>query len=219
MNITKTVNGLGGMLLAIAATMSQANTADTLRQYVVSVDAADGMTISAAQSDASETESLNSPERQLNVALQEEFRSDETWFLALHAPDQAAIDAYLDGMNIQPTSVFEALFVNSPEVGGGPKAGQSPKDGHNVYMIQRAIPGIGLAPLEKKVAVSKGSQKIIESMGGTVEWDHSFLTTEGTFCVYRAGDPAMIEEHARIAGIPADPITEVEHIVRNYRFN
>jgi hypothetical protein len=142
----------------------------------------------------------------------------QTWFVSVNAPDQNAVEQYLAAMAIDPMSIYESLFVNSPELGGGPKAGENPKDGHNVYMIQRDLPGIGLAPLEKKVAVSKGSQKIIESLDGKVEWDHSFLTSEGTFCVYRAGDPSMIEEHARIAGIPANPITEVEHIIRNFSF-
>ena len=205
----------------LASTTQAANTngaTGDLRTFVVSLNAADGQRVSDAQLLASGADASVLPEGKFGVALQEEFRSDDIWFVSLNAADQQAVDQYLAAMNIEPKSVFESLFVNSPELGGGPKAGSEPMDGHNVYMIQRAIPGIGLAPHEKKVAVSKGSQKIIESMDGAVEWDHSFLTSEGTFCVYRAGDPSMIEEHARIAGIPAEPITEVEHLIRNYSF-
>lgn len=188
------------------------------RNFVLSVSANDGKRLSDAQLQAAKDGSVELPEYKTGVALQEEFRATDIWFLSVHAPDQQAVDAYLAAIEIDAISIYESLFVNSPEVGGGPKAGKTPKDGHNVYMIQRQIPGIGLAPLDRKVAVSKGSQKIIDSLDGKVEWDHSFLTSEGTFCVYRAGDPAMIKEHARIAGIPADPITEVEHLVRNLSF-
>ena len=213
----KTISWCTGVLLIVTAALSHGNVSSETRTFVVSVDALDGMKISTAQIAAHEAAA--GLENLLQVSLQEEFRSDEVWFLSVHAPDQATIDTYLARLAIQPVSVYEALFVNSPEVGGGPKAGSTPSDGHHVYMIQRSIPGIGLAPLEKKIAVSKGSQKIIESMNGAVEWDRSFLTTEGTFCVYRAGDLSLIEEHARIAGIPANPITKVEHIVRNFRLN
>ncbi len=189
-----------------------------LRKFVISLNSDDGMRVSDAQMLATNTEESTLPERMYSVALQEEFRAPQTWFVAVNAPDMNAVEQYLSALNIEPKSIYESLFVNSPEHGGGPKAGAAPKDGHNVYMIQRDLPGIGLAPPEQLLAVSKRSQKIIESLDGKVEWDHSFLTSEGTFCVYRAGDPSMIEEHARIASIPANPITEVEHIVRNFSF-
>ena len=213
---TLAVASLSALLLVGPA--NSADTNDDLRKFVVSLSSDDGMKISEAQMLATKSEESTLPERLHNVALQEEFRSPQTWFVSVNAPDQSAVEQYLSELAIEPMSVYESLFVNSPEVGGGPKAGDAPKEGHNVYMIQRDLPGIGLAPLDKMVAVSEGSQKIIESLDGKVEWDHSFLTSEGTFCVYRAGDPSMIEEHARIAGIPANPITEVEHIVRNFSF-
>lgn len=210
-------------IVAISALLTgitiAANTDSDLRNFVVSLNSADGMKLSEAQMRAIKSQAPTLPERLHKVALQEEFRSPQTWFVSVNAPDQNSLDSYLSALAIKPTSVYESLFINSPEVGGGPKAGELPNDGHNVYMIQREIPGIGLAPMDKKVAVSRGSQKIIESLDGKVEWDHSFLTSEGTFCVYRAGDSSMIEEHARIAGIPANPITEVEHIIRNFSFD
>lgn len=218
-NWPTSVVGVVSIILSLAAPVALATSSDsTERKFIVSLSAEDGKVIADAQLKASESGASGLPEGQFGVAVQEEFRSDKTWFMAVNAADQKAVEEYMAARDVDLMSVYESLFVNSPELGGGPEAGAEPMDGHNIYMIQRSIPGIGLAPMEQKVAVSKGSQKIIESLDGAVEWDHSFLTSEGTFCVYRAGDPAMIEEHARIAGIPADPITEVEHLIRNYEF-
>jgi len=206
------------MALVISAVQAGTSADESLKKFVVSLNAADGQLISDAQLKASEADASTLPEGMFGVALQEEFRSDDKWFLSMNASSMEAVEKYLDAKSVKPTSIFESLFVNSPELGGGPVAGDQPKEGHSIYIIERAIPGIGLAPMEKQVEVSKGSQAVIESLNGAVEWDHSFLTSEGTFCVYRAGDPAMIEEHARIAGVPANPITEVEHLIRNYSF-
>jgi hypothetical protein len=44
------------------------------------------------------------------------------------------------------------------------------------------------------------------------EWLFSFLTADGkkTYCLYEAKDPQQLLEHARIVGIPADEIVEVD---------
>ena len=205
------------VIVALASpllTLAQAGNSTDVKKFMVRVDAAAGRIISESQLMAFE----NQPEGIHQVSLLEEFRSPNQWFLSMQARNRTELDAYLAVLQVTPDQIIESVFVNSPELGGGPKAGDKPREGHKVYMIQRSIPGIGLAPLEKKIAVSIGSQKIIDSLGGTVEWDHSFLTSEGTYCVYRGRDQGVIKEHAEIAGIPADPITEVEHIVRNYEF-
>lgn len=209
-----------GIMLSLLLTAYHAPlfAADADLTFVVSMDAKQGETLSASQIRASQRAEDQVPEVQHGVSLLEEYRSDGTWFHVLQSDSLESVNAYLSDLNIVPKSVFESLFINSPQVAGGPKAGNQLREGHKVYMIERDIPGVGLAPLDELKAISKGSQAIIEGMGDAVEWDHSFLTSEGTFCVYRAGDPAMIEEHARIAGIPADPITEVQQIVRSFEF-
>jgi len=113
--------------------------------------------------------------------------------------------------------VIESSFIHTPESVGGPKAGDV-REGHKIYMIGRDIPGAGELPQDMRDKIALGSQGTIEKIGKGIEWDHSYVTSEGTFCVYRADDPSLIEQHAKMMEVPANPITEVQHIVRNFDF-
>ena len=184
--------------------------------FVITLDATQGDLISKSQVTAAESATTDSPEHQYKVSLVEEFRSSEQWFLSLKATNRAALDDYLAALEVTPINIEQSLNIVTPELGGGPKAGE-PKDGHKVYVIEREIPGIGLKPVEELTKVSQGSQSAIEKIGDGIEWDHSYTTDKGTYCVYRATDPALIMEHANTLKVPANP-TEVEHLVRNFEF-
>ncbi len=45
-----------------------------------------------------------------------------------------------------------------------------------------------------------------------VEWLFSFLSADRkkTYCLYEARDPELLLEHARVVGIPADVIVQVD---------
>jgi len=188
--------------------------ATDVKQYVVVLSADEGEVVSKSQIKAMEQDASDMLEGQYGVSLIEEFRADKRWFLQMDAPDRAQLEDYLAKLNVSAENIKESLFVNSPELGGGPKA-EGVRDGHTIYMIERDIPSIGLSPQEQMVEISKGSQGIIEQLGDGIEWDHSYLTDEGTFCVYRAENTELIQEHASIAGINAKP-TAIEHVVRNF---
>lgn len=49
-------------------------------------------------------------------------------------------------------------------------------------ILPEGLHGVSL-PLEELTAISKGSQAIVEQLGDSLEWDHSHLTKQGTFCV------------------------------------
>lgn len=200
-------------VLTLLMTIDSVERSDA-KQFVVVLAPEAGAIISNSQQQAATDDSNELYERTFEVSLLEEFRSDNQWFLQLNAPDRSQLDAYLVALGVKAMNIKESHFVNSPEFGGGPKAG-AVRDGHTIYMVERDIPNIGLAPMEQLLKASKGSQGIIEQLGDNIEWDQSFLTDEGTFCVYRATDTNIIQEHASIAGINAKP-TAVEHIVRNY---
>lgn len=212
-NVIRNATVIFSCLLVWVVGISVSAAAD-VKHYVVVLSADEGATVSKSQIKAMEQGGSDLLEGQFGVSLIEEFRADKRWFLQMDAPDQTQLEGYLAELNISAENIKESLFVNSPELGGGPKA-EGVRDGHTIYMIERDIPGIGLAPQEKMVEVSKGSQGIIEKLGDGIEWDHSYLTDEGTFCVYRAENTDLIQEHASIAGINAKP-SAIEHIVRNF---
>jgi hypothetical protein len=42
-----------------------------------------------------------------------------------------------------------------------------------------------------------------------IQWQHSYVAGDKTFCIYLAKDETTILEHARRSGFPANSITEV----------
>jgi hypothetical protein len=46
-----------------------------------------------------------------------------------------------------------------------------------------------------------------------IQWQHSYVTADKTFCVYIAASEDLIHEPARLSGFPASRITEVTQII------
>lgn len=81
------------------------------------------------------------------------------------------------------------------------------------YVIERDLPGAGkLSPAELK-AISKQSSAVLSQMGPQIQWVHSYVTADKIYCVYRAPNEAMIREHARQGGFPADRVSEVKSVI------
>lgn len=182
------------MLLSVAAT------AEESRLFVV-----------AFSQDVETTEEMSLPD---GLTIVESFAGTDRSYAVFGAADESAVRAHLAAIGIEPTRLMPVEFINSPAVGGGRAAGAEPRADHQVYVIERPIPGVGSLPLETKQKISQGSNAAIEKLGDTIEWDHSYLTSEGTFCVYRAEDEEVIREHARLAGAPVEMITPVVHTLR-----
>jgi hypothetical protein len=147
------------------------------------------------------------------VSLDETMSSGPDSYVVFTAADAEALEGFLADASIPAARTSEVLFVNSPVVGGGEPAEAEPRHGHLVYVIERPIPGVGFFGLEKKQAISASSNAAIDKLGEIIEWDHSYLTSEGTYCVYRADSPETLREHGALAGAPIGKITPVEHQV------
>jgi hypothetical protein len=81
------------------------------------------------------------------------------------------------------------------------------------YVIERDLPGAGkLSPAELK-AISQKSSGVLSQMGPQIQWVHSYVTADKIYCVYRAPNEAMIREHARQGGFPADRVSEVKSVI------
>lgn len=78
------------------------------------------------------------------------------------------------------------------------------------YVIERNVEGMGAASEEDLRRAAAESNAALAELAPRVQWQQSFVTEGGTYCVYLAEDEAAIREHARIAGVPADKITEVK---------
>lgn len=142
----------------------------------------------------------------------EAYTAADKAFTVLTAASINEIQSSLQSSGLMVDSVIEILDVNSPVRGGGVPAGVKPRNGHLTYMIQREIPGVGHLPDDKKSAVAKGSNAAIAKIGNGIEWDHSFLTDEGTYCVYRAVDERTVREHGKMIGALVLDVSVVEPV-------
>jgi hypothetical protein len=81
------------------------------------------------------------------------------------------------------------------------------------FIIERDIPGIGeMSPVEL-CGPARASNFAIEKIGPDVQWHHSYVTGDKTYCIYLAADEATIHRHAELSGIPVTSITEVVGII------
>lgn len=83
----------------------------------------------------------------------------------------------------------------------------------NQYVIEREIPGAGLLSEAQIRELSLQSLAQVKRMGPQIQWLHSYVTEDKVYCVYLAPDEETIREHARNAGIPANRISAVRHLI------
>jgi hypothetical protein len=81
------------------------------------------------------------------------------------------------------------------------------------YVIERNIPGVGTMTGEQLKHAAETSCSALAKLDGKVQWEHSYVTGDKTFCVYLADSEATIREHAKLSGFPANTITEVRTII------
>lgn len=81
------------------------------------------------------------------------------------------------------------------------------------YVIERSVAGIGRKDQEGLSGVAHQSNAALSKLSPRVQWQHSYVTDEKTFCIYLAEDEVAIREHARLSGFPANIITEVKSII------
>jgi hypothetical protein len=134
------------------------------------------------------------------IVVVESFAASDRAFTVYKATTLAELKTYLKANAITPEKITLIRDINTPARGGGAKAGDQLRPGHQVFVIERDVPGVGNFPDNKKMAISKKSNAAIAQIGKSIEWDHSYLTDEGTYCIYRATDENTIREHGKIIG-------------------
>jgi len=81
------------------------------------------------------------------------------------------------------------------------------------YVIEREIPNIGSASEQDLSQAATTSNSALAKLAPRVQWEHSYVAANKTFCVYLAEDEAAIHEHAKLSGFPASVITEVKSVI------
>ncbi|WP_420324969.1 DUF4242 domain-containing protein [Mameliella sp.] len=78
------------------------------------------------------------------------------------------------------------------------------------YVIERNIPGAGSMSQEELCGAASASNAALAKLAPRVQWNHSYVAGDKTFCIYLAEDEDAIREHAQLSGFPADTITEIK---------
>lgn len=81
------------------------------------------------------------------------------------------------------------------------------------YVIERDIPNIGASSEQDLSGAAATSNSALAKLAPRVQWEHSYVAGDKTFCIYLAEDEKAIREHAKISGFPASIITEVKAMI------
>jgi hypothetical protein len=81
------------------------------------------------------------------------------------------------------------------------------------YVIERDLPGAGKLTPDQLRGISQKSCNVLSKLGPEIQWIHSYVTADKIYCIYRAPNEAMIREHAKQGGFPANKISEVSTII------
>jgi len=81
------------------------------------------------------------------------------------------------------------------------------------YVIEREIPGAGKLTPEQLQGISQKSCSVLKNLGPQIQWVESYVTDDKVYCVYIAPNEALVREHAKQGGFPANRISEVRQII------
>lgn len=77
------------------------------------------------------------------------------------------------------------------------------------YVIERDLPGVGGLSADDLSGAAARSNAALADLAPRVQWQHSYVASDKTFCIYLAEDEDAIREHARLSGFPATRITPI----------
>ena len=81
------------------------------------------------------------------------------------------------------------------------------------YVIEREIPGAGNLTTTELQGISVKSCAVLHDLGPSIQWVESYVTEDKIYCVYIAPNEAMVREHARQGGFPANKVSVVRTMI------
>ena len=81
------------------------------------------------------------------------------------------------------------------------------------YVIEREIPGAGKLSDKEIRGVAEKSCSVLATMGGRVQWQHSYVTDNKIYCVYVAPNEEAVRQHARAGNFPANSVARVHRVI------
>ena len=84
------------------------------------------------------------------------------------------------------------------------------------FVTERDIPEIGSADRDALRAAAHKSNGVLGDMQAekkNIQWAHSSVAGNKTFCIYIAESETLVQEHAERSGFPATVVTEVRNMI------
>ena len=72
-----------------------------------------------------------------------------------------------------------------------------------MFVIERDIPEVGTLEREQLREASQKSNEALRELAPDIQWQHSYVAGDKTFCVYLAESEDVIQKHAELSGFPA----------------
>lgn len=83
----------------------------------------------------------------------------------------------------------------------------------STFVIERDVPAVGKLSQAELAELSRKSCSVLDRLGPSIRWIHSYVTADRIYCIYSADDPALIRRHAELGGFPANRISPVAAII------
>jgi hypothetical protein len=81
------------------------------------------------------------------------------------------------------------------------------------YVIERDMPGAGRLSEKDIISLSQKACKVLNELGGLVQWVESFVTENKFYCIYQSPSKALLMQHASMSGMPANRIEEITTVI------
>lgn len=81
------------------------------------------------------------------------------------------------------------------------------------FVIERDLPGAGQLSAEQLKSISEKSCSVLSQLGPQIQWVQSYVTDDKIYCVYIAPNEALVREHAKQGGFPANRVSQVRGMI------
>lgn len=78
-----------------------------------------------------------------------------------------------------------------------------------MFVIERELPGVGAFGKSQLGGAAATSNEALGRLAG-IQWQHSYVMADGTYCIYLADDEEVIRRHAEMSGFPTTRVSEVK---------
>lgn len=81
------------------------------------------------------------------------------------------------------------------------------------FIVEQHIPDAGRLSAVELRAIAHQSGGVLRQLGPDIQWVLSYVTEDKIYALYFARDEALIREHARLGGLPADQVTIIWAVI------